>query len=110
MTSRDGIYLRELPAWAADIFPHMEMRGPDDVTVADVAQRYPLSLRAVRSQLQARVRAGELLELWVYDPDHSRKKIKVYRPALAQGPASQPAQADKRDRVPKTVRKGKGRR
>jgi hypothetical protein len=107
MTSRDGIYLRELPAWAVDLFPHMEMRGPDDVTVADVAQRYPLSLRAVRSQLQARVRAGELLELWVYDPDHSRKKIKVYRPALAQGPTPQPAQTDKRDRVPKKVHKGK---
>jgi hypothetical protein len=88
----------------------MEMRGPDDVTVADVAQRYPLSARAVRSQLQARVRAGELLELWVYDPAHTRKKIKVYRPALAQGPTPQPAQPVHNTGVPKKVRKGKGRR
>ena len=100
-------YLRELPEWARELFPQMEPRQPDDITVADVADIYPLSLRAVRSQLQARVKAGELLELWVHDPAHPRKKIKVYRPlrpALAPRPPAQPAQTDRGDRVPKKVR------
>ena len=96
-------YLRELPGWARELFPQMDPRRPDDITVADVAEIYPLSQRAVRLQLQARVKAGALLELWVHDPAHPRKKIKVYRP-LAPRPPTQPAQTDRRDRVPKKVR------
>lgn len=101
MPSRGDLYLRELPAWAAEQFPALEERQPGDVTVQDLAAHSPMSANSLREELNRRVKAGELTKIEVYDPLHPKRKLFVYRPVAARAPA-QPAQADARNgREPK---------
>ena len=46
MPSRGDLYLRELPAWAAEQFPALEERQPGDVTVQDLAAQQRWIARA----------------------------------------------------------------
>lgn len=81
MTSRETSYLRELPAWALGMHNELPPRQAGDITVTEMADHWLVTCRTARDRLKRMARDGLLVEAMVFDAQHPKKRVMIFRPA-----------------------------